>query len=133
MPFLVFILLPILELWLLIRVGASIGATLTVGLVLVTAVLGVAVINRQGLHTLTRVRARLARGEAPTAEVVEGTLLALAGMLLLLPGLLTDAVGLAGLVPVVRRLLVRRVLASARMVTPRPDRDLIEGEYERED
>ena len=132
MPFLIFIVLPIVELWLLIRVGAVIGATLTVAQVLATAVLGVAVINRQGLSTLTRVRARLARGEAPATEVTEGMVQALAGLLLVMPGLLTDAAGLLGLIPPLRRWLARRLLASSRVVR-RGGGNLIEGDYERED
>lgn len=135
-PFLIFLVLPIVELWLLIRVGAVIGATLTVGLVVATALLGAGVFNRQGFRTLTRVRARLERGEAPAAEVIEGMLVALAGLLLVMPGLLTDAVGLAGLIPALRRRLARRLLASSRVVPPGDRRgrgDLLEGDYERED
>ena len=132
MPLLIVMVLPIVELWLLIRVGAVIGATLTVAQVLATAVLGVAVINRQGLSTLTRVRARLARGEAPATEVTEGMVQALAGLLLVMPGLLTDAAGLLGLIPPLRRWLARRLLASSRVVR-RGGGNLIEGDYERED
>lgn len=132
MPFLVFFILPIVELWLLIRVGAAIGATLTVALVLATAALGIGVINRQGLRTLTR--AGLARGAPPAAEMIEGMLRALAGLLLVLPGPLTDTAGLLGLIPGLRRWLARRLLASGRLGQPGAGRgDLIEGDYERED
>ncbi|MFZ5652800.1 MAG: FxsA family protein [Pseudomonadota bacterium] len=134
MPFLVFFILPIVELWLLIRVGAAIGATLTVALVLATAALGIGVINRQGLRTLTRARAGLARGAPPAAEMIEGLLRALAGLLLVLPGPLTDTAGLLGLIPGLRRWLARRLLASGRLGQPGAGRgDLIEGDYERED
>lgn len=134
MPFLVFFVLPIAELWLLIRLGVMIGATLTVALVLGTAVLGLAVSNRQGLRTLSRVRERLARGEAPAAEVVEGMLQTFAGLLLVLPGPLTDTAGLLGLMPPLRRWLAGRLLAARRPVSPGGGRgDLIEGDYERED
>lgn len=132
MPFLLFVVLPLVELWLLIRIGAAIGATLTLGLVLATAALGVGVLNRQGFRTLARVRARLARGEAPAAEVLDGTLLGFAGLLLVVPGPLTDALGLLGLIPGLRGWLVRRLLASPRVVR-RDAGNLIEGDYERED
>lgn len=132
MPFLLFVLLPLAELWLLIRIGAAIGATLTLGLVLASAALGVAVINRQGFHTLARVRARLAQGEAPAAEILDGTLLALAGLLLVLPGPLTDALGLLGLIPAVRGRLVQRLLVSPK-VARRGGGHVIEGDCERED
>lgn len=132
LPFLLFVLLPLVELWLLIRIGAEIGATLTLGLVLASAALGVVVLNRQGFHTLAKVRARLAQGEAPAAEILDGTLLALAGLLLVLPGPLTDTLGLLGLIPGLRGRLVRRVLVSPRVVR-RGGGNLIEGDCERED
>jgi len=132
LPFLLFLVLPLAELWLLIRVGAAIGALAVVAWVVAAAALGVAVIQRQGFHTLTRVRARLARGEAPAEELLDGMLLALAGLLLVVPGLLTDVAGLLGLVPAVRRWLGRRLLASPRVVR-RGGGNLIEGDYERED
>ncbi len=132
MPFLLFVVLPLAELWLLIRVGAAIGALAVVAWVVAAAALGVAVIQRQGFHTLMRVRARLARGEAPAEELLDGMLLALAGLLLVVPGLLTDVAGLLGLVPAVRRWLGRRLLASPRVVR-RGGGNLIEGDCERED
>ncbi len=132
MPFLLFVVLPLAELWLLIRVGAAIGALAVVAWVVAAAALGVAVIQRQGFHTLTRVRARLARGEAPAEELLDGMLLALAGLLLVVPGLLTDVAALLGLVPAVRRWLGRRLLASPRVVR-RGGGNLIEGDCERED
>jgi UPF0716 protein FxsA len=132
LPFLLFVVLPLAELWLLIRVGAAIGALTVVAWVVAAAGLGVAVIQRQGFNTLTQVRARLARGEPPAEAMLDGMLLALSGLLLVVPGLLTDVAGLLGLVPTLRRWLVRRLLASPRVVR-RGGGNLIEGDYERED
>ncbi|MCC6295320.1 MAG: FxsA family protein [Pseudomonadales bacterium] len=132
MPLLLFVVLPLAELWLLIRVGAAIGALTVVAWVVAAAALGVAVIQRQGINTLTQVRARLARGEPPAEAMLDGMLLALSGLLLVVPGLLTDVAGLLGLVPTLRHWLVRRLLASPRVVR-RGGGNLIEGDYERED
>ncbi|MGE3296835.1 MAG: FxsA family protein [Porticoccaceae bacterium] len=131
-----FVLFPLLELWVLIRVGAAIGAGFAIGLVVLAALLGIAILNRQGFQTLTRVRARMARGEEPTAAVLEGMVLAVAGLLLLIPGFLTDVLALLALIPPVRARLMRRLLAAPHpgqgAQAPRDSR-VIEGEYERED
>ena len=133
---LLFVVFPILELWVLIRVGAAIGAGLTIGLVVLSAMLGIAILNRQGFRTLARVRARVARGEEPSAAVLDGMVLAVAGLLLLIPGFLTDVLALLALIPALRARLVRRLLASThpRYGAPPPRNSrVIEGEYERED
>lgn len=135
LPLLV-VIFPILELWVLLRVGAVIGAWPTIGLLVLAAGLGVAVLNRQGFQTLVRVRARMARGEEPTPAVLDGMVLAVAGLLLVLPGFLTDLAALLLLVPPVRALLVRRLLAAAQPPRGPAARDssrVIEGEYERDD
>lgn len=138
MPLLPLLLLifPFIELWVLIRVGAAIGAGLTIGLVVLAAALGIAILNRQGFQTLVRVRARMARGEEPTAAVLEGMLLAVAGLLLIIPGFVSDLLALLVLIPALRARLVRRLLASAQPPRGAPARRnsrVIEGEYERED
>ncbi len=133
---LLLVIFPLLELWVLIRVGAAIGAGATIGLVVLAAALGIAILNRQGLQTLARVRARLARGEEPTAAVADGMVRAMAGLLLLIPGFLTDVLALLALIPALRARLVRRLLASAQPVRRTPierNSRVIEGEYERED
>lgn len=133
--FLVFLLTPIVEMYLLIRVGGYIGAWPTIALVVLAAVGGVALVRSQGLATLTRGMQRLEGGQLPAEEVAEGLLLAVAGVLLLIPGLLTDVLGLLLLVPALRRLLARRLLERT-VVHPPPgaatDRrsELIEGEFE---
>ena len=113
---LVFFLTPIVEMYLLIEVGGTIGAWPTIFLVMLTAVIGVALLRRQGLTTLTRGVGRLQRGELPAREMVEGLLLAVAGALLLTPGFLTDGIGFVLLAPLSRGLLAERVLASVTVV-----------------
>ncbi len=107
---LVFFLTPIVEMYLLIRVGSYIGALPTIALVMLTAVIGVALLRVQGLATLTRGRSRLESGELPAREVAEGLLLAVAGALLITPGFVTDTLGFLLLVPPVRRAVARRLL-----------------------
>lgn len=132
---LLFVILPLAELWLLIWVGSIIGALPTVALVVSTAVLGVLLLRRQGLDTLLRGRQRLEMGEVPAEEVIEAMILAMSGVLLLLPGFATDVLGLLGLIAPLRRRLAARV--APRMVVgrqpfpPGSDRGprTLEGEY----
>ena len=96
---LIFFITPIVEMYLLIEVGGYIGALPTIGLVMITAVIGVTLLRIQGLATLTRGVNRLQTGELPAREVVEGLLLAVAGALLLTPGFVTDGIGFILLTP----------------------------------
>ncbi|QYJ78417.1 FxsA family protein [Shewanella acanthi] len=101
--FLIFVLIPVVELSVLIRVGEMFGAWTTVGLVLFTAIVGVSLVRSQGLSTLMQVQQKMARGEAPGQEIVEGMMLAMAGVLLVIPGFVTDFIGLLLLTPLTRR------------------------------
>jgi UPF0716 protein FxsA len=105
--FLLLLLVPLLEIYVLIRVGGVIGAIPTIALVVFTAVLGVMLMRFQGWMTLQRTRLIMAQGGLPGLEMLEGMLLLVAGGLLLLPGFLTDAAGFVLLVPALRRALIR--------------------------
>lgn len=107
---LIFIIVPIVEMWLLIQVGGFIGAVPTIAAVLLTAMIGLAMLRRQGLSTLLRVNQRMGNGELPAQEMLEGIVLAVSGALLLTPGFFTDALGFAGLTPILRQRLVRRLV-----------------------
>jgi UPF0716 protein FxsA len=136
---LLFLFVPLLEIWLLIKVGSLIGALPTVALVVLTAVIGAALARYQGLATLQRLQSTLARGEAPAIEMVEGVILLLGALLLLTPGFFTDALGFACLIPPLRRRLAWWALRRITLVTPggvrspRPATRTIEGEFHRED
>jgi len=131
--------------YLLLQVGGYFGAPITIALVMLTAVIGVALLRRQGLATLTRGQQRLAAGQLPAAEMAEGLLLAVAGPLLLTPGFLTDAAGFTLLIPAVRRMLSASIAQRFQVVNtgaefrtsgqmpPRSNQpaDVIEGEFER--
>ncbi len=112
---LLFVIMPVLEMWLLIKVGQQIGATATIGFVLLTAAVGFALLRRQGFATLFRAQERLNSGELPAQEMAEGLILAISGALLLTPGFVTDAIGFAGLTPVIRRYWVRQVIANVQV------------------
>ncbi len=98
----IFVLVPVIELNVLIRVGESFGSWTTIGLVFFTAIVGVSLVRSQGISTLMQVQQKLARGEAPGQEIVEGMMLAVAGLLLLIPGFVTDGIGLLLLTPLTR-------------------------------
>ncbi len=105
---------PLVELYVLIEVGRSIGAATTVALVVLTAVVGAWLLRGQGLATVARMRAALEAGELPALEVVEGLILLFTGVMLLTPGFITDVLGFACLVPAIRRALAAGF--AARMV-----------------
>lgn len=144
-PFLIFLTLfvgiPLVELYFFIKVGAQIGAFPTIFLTIFTAVLGGWMVRVQGFSTLLRVREAIERGEAPAFELLEGAVLLICGLLLLLPGFITDAVGFIFLIPPFRRWLITAGLKGAGILRPiggikRPESNpnrVIEGEYHRED
>lgn len=107
---LVFFLTPIAEMYLLIEVAGYINTWPTIGLVMLTAVIGVALLKRQGVATLTRGMSRLNAGEVPAREMAEGILLAVAGALLITPGFVTDTVGFVLLFPPSRMLIAQQML-----------------------
>jgi len=144
-----FLTIPLLEIYLLIKVGSIIGALPTVFMVVFTAVLGAWLLRIQGFATLARVKRTMAQGGIPAIEMLEGAVLLVSGALLLTPGFFTDAIGFLCLIPSLRRTMIRWVLG--RFLTPpggfggmgdphrgesssgthRPN--TIEGEYRRED
>ncbi|MFP4243935.1 MAG: FxsA family protein [Ectothiorhodospira sp.] len=102
-----FFTIPLVEIYILIRVGGIIGVWPTVGLVVLTAVLGAYLLRRQGLATLTRMQRNLDQGELPAKELMEGVFLVIGGALLLTPGFFTDAFGFACLIPATRQVMAR--------------------------
>lgn len=142
-----FLLFPILELAVLIKVGGAIGVLPTLLLLVAAGVLGVLCLRLAGFATALRARERLARGELPDQEVLEGLVIAVGGGLLLLPGFISDVLGLLCLLPFTRRLLVNKLRqrAAAQAMRQRAFFDdqaarsgqthprVLEGEYERRD
>ena len=139
--FILFLAIPVLEIYLLIKVRGLIGAMPTVLAVIGTAVLGAYLLRLQGISTLRRVQETLQRGELPAVEMFEGVILLVAGALLLTPGFFTDTLGFLALVPALRRRFVVWLLEHGNIIVqvpgaspnepPRGPRT-IEGEYRRE-
>lgn len=113
--FLIFLIVPIIEMLLLFEVAEHIGGLSTVGLVVLTAVIGIQVLKQQGFSTITRAQQRLESGELPGQEVLEGLFLAVGGAFLLTPGFITDTVGFIFLIGPTRRLLVRWLIRSGKI------------------
>ena len=94
MPLLIiFIIIPLIELAVILKVNSFIGIGWTLGLILITAFVGVRLLRQQGISTLLRANQKMQQGQMPAQEMAEGFLLALAGALLLTPGFVTDAAG----------------------------------------
>ena len=137
--FLVLAALPLLEIVLLIRLGALFGFLATLLYVLLGAAVGISLIRYQGMTALLRSQQALARGELPAADVIRTGIGVIGGVLLVIPGPLTDLLSLPCLIPAVRNRLADRLMASrfftaglAGEPASAPD-SIIEGEYRRED
>lgn len=142
--FVIFLLVPLLEIYLLLEVGGLIGVSWTIFAVVFTAILGAGLVRRQGFSTLNRIRSQMDRGELPAMELFEGVFLLLAGALLLTPGFFTDAVGFACLTPPFRRWVIRYLVQRGIVVHDRSgpggrgsagpgNGEALEGEYRRVD
>lgn len=127
MPLLLFIAVPIIEMWILIQVGGEIGALPTIALVVLTAMIGLSLLKRQGLSTLMSARAKMDQGRIPAGELVSGVMVAVGGALLLTPGFVTDAAGFLLLLPMTRRWLLIQLIERYR------GKIIIEGDYQKID
>ena len=108
----IFLLVPIVEIYLLIQVGQVIGALWTVLLVVLTAVIGVWLLKIQGMSTLQRAQQKMQNGQMPAQEMLEGLGLVLAGAFLLTPGFFTDSIGFLLVLPPTRAWLVGKLVAQ---------------------
>jgi len=110
---LLFIAIPLIELYFIIVVGEAIGAFWTVILVILTAIIGVSLLRIQGMSTLMRAQRNMAQGQIPAMEMMEGIALAVAGVLLITPGFITDSIGMLCLIPASRQAIIRYIMARA--------------------
>ncbi|MDE1264128.1 FxsA family protein [Vibrio aestuarianus] len=109
---LLFIFVPIIEIGLFIQVGGILGLWPTIALVLLTAFVGASLVRSQGLQTLLSVQNRLQQGELPAQQIFEGVMLAMAGVLLLTPGFMTDALGMLVLLPAPRAVIAKYLMSK---------------------
>ncbi len=107
--FLAFVVVPIVEIGLFLRVGSYIGVPATLGLIILTAIAGTMLVRCQGLDVLRKVQNSTNRGEMPVAALAQGLFVLIAGVLLLTPGFATDTLGFALLIPPVREVLPAKI------------------------
>lgn len=126
--FLLFLTVPLTEIYFLIRIGSYIGALPTILLCILTAAGGAVLLRIQGIQTLFSARQKLRQGELPADDLLGGLILLISGVLLLTPGFITDVIGFLCLVPALRSLLILRLLRNA-SIKMRARNIVIEGEY----
>ena len=104
---LLFILVPLVELYLLIEIGRLIGTLSTIAIIVFTGILGAFLARRQGISVLYQIRFELSNGRLPTSQFVDGLIILLAGAVLLTPGIITDILGFLCLIPASRKIIKR--------------------------
>ncbi|WP_179381391.1 FxsA family protein [Jannaschia marina] len=141
MPLLaLFIIVPLVEIGLFIQVGGWLGLWPTLGIVVVTAIIGTALVRRQGLQELARVQQAFDRLDNPTRPLAHGAMILASGLLLLTPGFFTDAVGFLLLVPQVRDRVMAAVRSRVKVQSftmggpagqqrHHPEEDVVEADY----
>ena len=126
---LLIIFLPIVEIYLLIKIGSQIGAITTILLIFTTAVVGIYYAKYEGLNILKSGFAQLNRNEAPTYEVISGAAIAFAALLLIIPGFATDILGFLIIFPISRRFILNNF--SKKFKTKKNERNnFIDGDFE---
>ena len=134
---LLFIIVPILEIYLLITVGGFIGALPTILIIILTAIIGSYLLRAQGIATIQKAQSNLLQGQLPAFELLEGMLILIGGVLLLTPGFFTDTIGFIFLIPILRKYIILwwiKKKASAMTPNSQPHQpSTLEGTYRRED
>lgn len=108
MFFIIFIFIPIIEIIIFISVGSSIGIINTIAIILITAVVGIFFIRKQGLHLLFNAQHKLSQGNMPTEEIKGGIFLLISGLLLITPGFFTDIIGFAIFLKPIQKFIVMK-------------------------
>ena len=148
--FILFTSVSLLEIFVLVKVGSALGPWPTISLVIVTALIGSALVRSQGLQLVAQLQERMAKGEMPGQQLIEGIMLIITGVLLVTPGFVTDFCGLLLLQPSIRGAIAKTILANVKFSPATmsggfsqphsgfsnpnlDDSDVIEGEFERKD
>ena len=127
--FLIFIVLPALEIFFMIKIGSEIGALSTLALIFLTAILGVFFARVQGIQTLKSGLLNLYQNKIPIYELISGASIAFAALLLIIPGFLTDLIGFILLIPFTRRILFRIIFKKKETTDNHKEKiDTIDGE-----
>ena len=121
--------IPLIEIYLFIKIGSQIGAFNTVLLILATAIAGVSYARYEGFNTLKSGMSQLIKNELPIYEIVSGATLAFAAFLLILPGFATDIIGILLVIPFTRKIILNKFVKKEKQKTT-VNKDFIEGDYE---
>ena len=123
------ILVPIVEIYLFIKIGAKIGAFTTILLIFITAITGIIYARYEGLNTLRSAYSQIIKQETPAYEIISGAAIAFAALLLIIPGFATDIIGFLIILPITRKLILGKV--STKIKKKEPDNNnFIDGEFE---
>ena len=123
------ILVPIIEIYLFIKIGSQIGALTTITLIFVTAILGIIYARYEGLNTLKSAFLQLIKNEIPLYEIISGTAITFAALLLIIPGFATDAIGFLLIFPLSRKFILK-IISSRFQMKKKTNEKFIDGEYE---
>ena len=123
------ILIPVIEIYLFIKIGSQIGAFNTISLIFITAIVGIIYARYQGLSTLKSGLSQMMKNELPAYELISGTAIAFAALLLIIPGFATDAFGFLLLFPLTRRLIFGKLSKNFKDDTNKK-KQFIDGEFE---
>ena len=126
---LLFISIPLIEIYLFIKVGSFIGAFNTISLILVTAIIGIVYARYEGFNTLKSGMSQLFKNQLPVYEIISGAALAFAALLLILPGFATDFIGLLLIFPLTRKLMFKKISTKYSKQNNKKQ-DFINGEFE---
>ena len=119
-------IIPVVEIYLFIKIGSQIGAFNTISLIIITAVVGLYYAKYEGLNTLRSAVGQLVKNEIPIYEIISGAALAFAALLMILPGFLTDVIGLIIIFPWTRNIFLKKITIKKK----NNNKNFIEGEYE---
>ena len=123
------ILVPIIEIYLFIKIGSQIGAFNTILLIFLTAIIGIIYARYEGLNTLKSGFTQLVKNELPAYEIISGAIIAFAAVLLIIPGFMTDVIGFLLIFPLTRKLILKNFSSKFKVKTKK-DENFIDGEYE---
>ena len=126
--FIIFLGIPAIEIFLLIKIGGKIGALNTISLIFLTAIIGIYFARLQGIQTLRSGVTSLYQNKAPIYEIISGASIAVAALLLIIPGFLTDTIGFLLLIPLSRNILFKLALKNKKMDKKSEKRKIIDGE-----
>ena len=122
------ILLPIIEIYLFIKIGSQIGAFYTISLIFITAIVGVFYARYEGLNTIKSGISQIIKNEVPAYEIISGAAIAFAALMLIMPGFVTDTIGFLLIFPITRKIVLKKF--SKNVKPKRSNENFIDGEFE---